>query len=206
MQLWYSVFGDSLCFAVMANQSGTTNVRIAERFEAFCDALKRIEASYVRTVTSHAHQVYYPDMDPSEPCLLTHLWFVILSSVTARTPTRSGVFHALQNTQGNDGRRDIPSTIFLHLGAAWTQKKVEAKWIVCYLHDIYPDRSKSGLELFECSHRCIVANCIDPSCLTWESKANDQSRGQPCCMRICVHMSCGRRLCTCQNIHSPSCR
>lgn len=92
MQLWYSVFGDSLCFAVMADQSGTTNVRIAERFEAFCDALKRIEASYVRTVISHVHQVYYPDMDPSEPYLLTHLSFVIPSSVTARTPTRSGVF------------------------------------------------------------------------------------------------------------------
>lgn len=106
--------------------------------------LSIIDTSYVHTVPSHARQVYCPDMDPSEPYLFTHLRFVVLSWVTARTPTRSGVFHALQITRGNDGRRDIPSTIFQHLGAAWTQKKVEAKWIVCYFHDIHPDRLKSG--------------------------------------------------------------
>ena len=95
--------------------------------------------------------------------------------------------------------------------------KVEVAWVVCYLNNILPDQNLAGWRTFECSHRCIERNhanvpissiglaCVDPQCLTWESKPENQSRGgdNPICMRICNH--CQQRLCVCQGIHNPPC-
>lgn len=111
--------------------------------------------------------------------------------------------------KGKDGRRDLPKAIVNKLreaNADWSQSKFEVKWIVCYINNILPDQTKQNWQLFECSHTCIEDFCVSPSCLCWESKSVNQSRGQSFCTKVCAHIGCDQIVCVCQSIHEPNCR
>lgn len=87
--------------------------------------------------------------------------------------------------------------------------KMTITWIICYLKNKKP---KNGLE--ECSHRCCDYDengvrhkdrrCVDPGCLTWESKSANQSRANPGCHRLC-HCGCKMTICAANKIHNPPC-
>jgi hypothetical protein len=85
------------------------------------------------------------------------------------------------------------------------RKKVPFVWLQCIVHDIIPDTSSKGWESFECSHLCIVYDCVKPSHVVWEDKRTNQSRGYGICRVMCKHDDCGKSLCECQGIHTPSC-
>lgn len=193
--------------------SGSEHVKIAERFMQFCDALDSVLTCYVRCVPKHQPQADYPAAVPGEPYLITHLQHCISSWTAGHQVTRSGTSHAIMKMQGKDGRRNVPKGLHQLLKDKYIHEKVEAKWIACYLAGIRPDLLVDGWEYHECSHRCITyglgqhgLTCIDAACLTWESKAMNQSRGHSFCMRICKHDGCSKTLCECQEIHDPSCK
>lgn len=93
-------------------------------------------------------------------------------------------------------------------------EKITFTWAVCYVNDIQIDTTKDGWEKFECSHLCceldengkriVGLRCVDPACLTWESKSNNQSRANPTCRKQC-HCGCGDTICAANNAHSPHC-
>jgi len=80
-------------------------------------------------------------------------------------------------------------------------------WIVCYLNGNRPDNTaQSEWTRQEVSHRCIHGKCITPSHLCWESKAQNQSRGNKFCSRRCIHEDCQAiNVCDCQKFHIPCC-
>lgn len=91
------------------------------------------------------------------------------------------------------------------------KEKITWTWLVCAVWGIDPDQTKPGWEHFECSHRCCEIGiedgyrCIDPQCLTWESKSDNQSRANPACrfvlpgdsMHVCARAAGG--------VHDPPC-
>lgn len=111
---------------------------------------------------------------------------------------------------------DVPVNPQSHMREIWLPSSRDSKlpitwWTAC-LRTILPDTSVAGWEYFECSHLCTNVRCIGAqrllpdtwiNHLTWESKANNQERGRPMCLRACTH--CGKRLCDCQHFHNPPC-
>jgi len=125
------------------------------------------------------------------------------------TETRSGVSHREAPKAPNNGRIALPVSIMRTLvnkPETWSDKDFRKPftWFVCWRDSIKPDQLKSEWQNFECSHRCTSkSNCWSASCLTWECKSVNQSRGQDFCTKVCTH--CGSRLCVCQSLHDPPC-
>lgn len=131
--------------------------------------------------------------------------------------------------QIDDGRRSFPKylrTVFKNYGCQ-INEKIMLTWLVAYIHGIRPNRQLPGWQTFELSHRCInkslnegslvafldggklQANsdqylCISPTCLVWESKSVNQSRGYGICFKMCGH-KCGKYACACSQLHMPPC-
>lgn len=193
------------------------HVNIAGRFIDLCFKLDGVKGSYRREVPPHSPSKDYPPATPTEPYLLTHLrdWVRRHCLGREKRELRTGGYHDTMARHGSDGRRQLPvqlcRAIRRSVDPAFPERaKVEVKWIVCYLADIRPDQTLSNWRMLECSHRCInwglvSEECITPTCLVWESKADNQSRGgsSPLCMHSCSH--CGQPLCCCQNLHMPCC-
>jgi hypothetical protein len=188
----------------------------AKRFAYMYDTFNRICDTYVRTVPRNQSPENYPQPVGGEDYLITHLkhWIHSYEMRSFLTRSQSHLHDSIPYT--DDGRRPIPSTIrtaidSLHAPVApWKASKVCVTWIVCYIHNILPDTTKVGWETFDCSHLCInqpMAQydlfCISAECLYWESKAVNQSRGNPYCCRQCTH--CNERVCVCQKFHNPPC-
>jgi len=194
--------------------SGGDHTLIAKRFMRFCDALDAVEATYQRQVPERQPQSDYPLPVDGESYLVTHLKYLVRTWTSgARSETRTGDTHAVMKLQGKDGRRTLPKLLSNALGERYEHRKVEAKWIVCYLHNVRPDQTKADWEHFECSHRCIEnglrsagVTCISHECLCWESKSCNQSRGNSFCTQLCCHEGCNLSLCACQRIHIPACK
>lgn len=172
--------------------------------------------SYTRTIPYKARECDYPLEKEGEFYLNTHLKYWIDCKIEKGLDykTRSDRVHTVMKSNGKDLRRSLPSTInsaMNMLDDCWNLKqRVTVTWIVCYLNKIYPSITVIDWERFECSHICIEFglekdrfNCIDASCLTWESKSVNQSRGNNYCMRKCNH--CQNWCCHCQDFHKPSC-
>jgi len=85
--------------------------------------------------------------------------------------------------------------------------KVGGHWLSALLSNILPDTTKDGWQTFQCSHLCAKGDCINPEHLVWESAADNQSRGNHSCRRICTHAGCstGYNICRCNGIHHPPC-
>ncbi len=188
----------------------------AGRFKNMCKTFDRIRHSYNRTVPRNQDEKNYPIEKVGEDYLITHLKFWISSYETWSLFTRTGHLHD-GISANDDGRRAIPSTIKQAIGkldpeASWNPPKVCITWIVCYIHNITPDETKTGWKSFDCSHCCINHNfkdlviiCITPACLCWESKSDNQSRGYNLCFKICNHADCKKYVCHCQRLHNPPC-
>lgn len=117
----------------------------------------------------------------------------------------------LTTLREKDARYTVPAAIVQAIaakgaGAVWNGKKVQGTWIVLYLAGVLPPQTKSGWELFECSHLCLDKRCLASAHLVWESKATNQSRGHmhEACRKACSH-GCGQMLCVCQRLHFPPC-
>jgi len=133
--------------------------------------------------------------------------------------TRTGALHTLvKRKQAGDYRLALPSTIYQALVKSaqsrpderlWCAQNLTATWVVCYLFEILPDQTMEGWERMECSHRCAFNEpdrfCVEPRCLVWETKADNQSRGNMFCTRFCKHAECIKTVCECQEIHTPAC-
>jgi len=148
--------------------------------------------------------------------------------------TRTGASHLVApKPNKDDNRLDLPRPIknaLLHLQTlepnSWYNPKPEMTWLVCWLNNIYPDMSQPGWEAFECSHRCVERDqtgmklkriasstkygwaCIDPDCLCWESRSDNQSRGNTFCYKPCTHEGCTKPngyVCSCSSLHDPPC-
>lgn len=190
----------------------------AERFITMCNTLDRISTMYKRIVPKNQSQKQYPDTNTREPYLVTHLTYWVSQYIEQdEYKTRTGEIHQVMKCSG-DGRRTIPSTICEAIkkldNPLWgcsKDQKVRITWIVCYLHNIQPNTTTNQWQAFDCSHRCICYNldgytCIDPKCLIWESKSYNQSRGNHYCCNPCTHFEeCGKTICSCNEIHIPSC-
>ena len=194
-----------------------------------CDAFNGILAGYTRTVPPNQASANYPPVVDGVPYLRTHLQFMLTGSAQRSATivqTRTGLQHTLvKKKQQGDYRLALPSTIRNALeeqqknnAVLWAQANVTATWVVCYLSGIHPDHEAVGWQNFECSHTCCFNRqqlnldggvggwiCVTPECLTWESKAANQGRGQDFCTRACSH-NCGQCVCVCQDIHNPPCR
>lgn len=91
--------------------------------------------------------------------------------------------------------------------------KITVSWVSAFLADILPDQAIPGWTVMECSHRCAIDPSIPGSgfCLenhlVWESKAENQSRGNPRCRLLCSHAGCvaNQSICECLGFHNPSC-
>lgn len=193
----------------------------AERFMEMKDALDAILPSYERTVSRKQSSSSLPPARDGEPYLLTHLRHFVNSKTVGVCPRRAGGWHAVVACSTKDARFQLPRGVIAALQArpadagTWDVKatqKVTMTWIVCYLEGILPDTSKPGWETAECSHRCISyglkadkKECVEPSCLVWESKSANQSRGNAFCTRLCAHSTCGATVCVCQGLHTPPC-
>jgi len=192
---------------------------IAKRFMDMCATFDSIKATYTRQVPFKQSEQDYPPVVKDEPYLLTHLKFMVkIKLINQEFKTRTGRIHevTIKKPQDKDNRYTVPSTIrsaivlLPETEALWkNHNKVELKWITCYLADIKPNTSQTGWEKFECSHRCIEFGlnsyfCVDASCMTWESKSINQSRGNPWCAKQCSH-NCGKIICECQGMHNPPC-
>lgn len=201
------------------------SMRIAASFLDFCHSLDRLryglEGSSVfnhelacTLRLCHAPKLASPVEGESYLCTLLQNW--VQGYVVGTKQTRTDRLHQTMNRQGRDGRRTLPSTISIALSGR-RGKKVEVKWVVCYLAGIRPAETRAdGVDL-ECSHRCINQGrdplrldsineeCIDPSCLCWETKSQNQSRGNWFCCKPCSHSHCSRTVCECQGLHIPPC-
>lgn len=195
----------------------------AERFIQMCNALDSILTSYQRIVPNKQSQNSYPQAKIEEPYLITHLKSIISNAGIWETKTRTGISHKLVPLRG-DGRRDIPSTIMEALqkekeAGSWLsdgkkEKKVPLTWLVCYLHNRRPNMENPRWEFYDCSHVCCCRYeekkqeefvCVSIECLTWESKSDNQERGNKLCMKACVHDGCQWHVCRCQRFHQPPC-
>lgn len=194
-------------------------------------SLDAIKPSYGRVVPRNQASANYPPQQHGTPYLETHLQFMLTGAPqrAARTfPRRGTGTHTLiQRKNANDYRLALPSTIVAALEThaqaspevCWCAENVTATWIACYLNGIFPDESQPEWGAFECSHRCafnrqevVVAApspkgwmCVEPTCLVWESKAMNQSRGNDFCVRECKHADCALSVCACQGIHLVPC-
>lgn len=189
----------------------------ALRFTQWCEALDSISSTFVRTVSKRQRVDSLPSIVDGELYVRTLLKATVLSQVCGERPTRSGGVHAVTSLvsadKGGSPRRNIPVSLIRAVSDTWgTQVKVPVTWMACYLANVMPDRSKEGWEYFECSHRCIAHGlkdeglfCIDANCLVWESKSDNQSRGNSFCMRQCRHSDCSTYVCMCQGLHDPPC-
>jgi len=85
--------------------------------------------------------------------------------------------------------------------------KVGGHWLSALLSNIYPDTTRDGWQKFQCSHLCAKGDCLSPEHLVWETAADNQSRGNPTCRKICTHAGCstGYNICRCNGIHHPPC-
>lgn len=117
-----------------------------------------------------------------------------------------------ENGKGKDGN-GLRSKL---LAQGFDQEKITLTWPICYVNNIrIPAEKPTGWQHFECSHTCCEydeggkrikdARCIDPQCLTWESKSTNQERANKACRRLC-HCGCGKTLCEANGIHEPCCR
>jgi hypothetical protein len=155
------------------------------------------------------------------PELKAELATWIRSKATQTTSTRTGTTHKVApGLNDKDLRCQLPLQVikasnqhfpeWQWLKSESNKKKVTITWVVCYLNNIYPDQTKEGWRLFECSHRCIESElpqgtrCLDASCLCWESKRDNQSRGNQYCCKNCTH--CNAPICHCQQFHLPPCK
>lgn len=183
--------------------------------------LDNIRATYTYAVASQIRLDESPTSArivvavPGEAYLITQLTDWLNRYVAGVRQTRTGGNHRTMLRQGKDGRRQLPATLrhALHMGP----RKVEVKWIACYLAGVHPlgPTDNAGNPL-ECSHRCIDQDatgklstqygeeCIEAGCLCWESKSANQSRGNNFCARACAH-GCGAWVCRCQSLHVPHC-
>lgn len=198
---------------------------IARSFLDLCQSLDRLrhglegcrmfDFSYASELRlSHGPQLVQPAEGESYLSTVLENW--VQGYVLGQRRTRTGQLHQTMKRQGRDGRRTLPSTISIAL-CGRRGKKVEVKWIVCYLAGVCPELVDSGGVDLECSHRCINQGqdslrldsideeCIDAACLCWETKSQNQSRGNWFCCKPCRHDDCGRTVCHCQGLHVPSC-
>jgi len=203
----------------------------AAEFERLRKTLDEAKECYIRWVPRNQAESNYPPLDLEHPYLETHLQYMLTGSpqrgaqVCAR---RSGGQHTLIKKKNKDDYRlSFPTTIQVELGLlakrkpsenTWVSQNITATWVVCYLNGIFPDQTKHGWQNMECcSHRCAFNRqaapgpsvmgwvCVEPTCLVWESKAANQSRGNDFCTRQCVHADCWQTVCECQGIHNPPC-
>lgn len=125
--------------------------------------------------------------------------------------TSTGLKHrVLRKHNKEDGRRPLGkafSRVLEQAGWKNTSDKVTASWIACWLANVRPLQTDQNWEFYECSHRCTETThfCVEADCLCWESKADNQSRGNGICNRACRHEDCKKTVCVCQKWHSPSC-
>jgi len=177
----------------------------------FAEALDTIRPKYVRTVPPHQPTTNYPPTAFNRSYLDVHLGFII----TRHSAIQGGcTISNLQDGQDDNPRVALPSTITQMMrsnNCQWitsvAQKpKVPATWIVCYLNNKRPNTSQQNWSRHEVSHRCLVGKCITASHLCWESKAQNQSRGNHFCRKLCVHDDCeALNVCACQKFHEPCC-
>lgn len=139
----------------------------------------------------------------------------MLKSHTSDIPkeTRSGKRHYYAKNCVGDSRKSVPKGIreFAKTQGLDIPEKMQLTWVVCYLNDIFPDKTQEEWRFHECSHLCISyglppeTECISSGCLCWESKPTNQARGHcsDLCMKKCTH--CPNYLCICQKLHTPWC-
>lgn len=199
------------------------HINIAARFVNFCLELDRLRPILRRKRPPHASEKDYPPTVKEEDYLITLLKHRVQSAkdemanyATMGFETRIGVWHVVVEKRYErpafprpirNGLKDINSP--LH-----SKEHCELTWIVCYLEGIRPNQKLPNWEKFECSHRCIEYSlsednycCIDPDCLCWESKSDNQSRGNNFCTKKCSHKDiCDKCICECQGIHNPPCK
>jgi hypothetical protein len=158
--------------------------------------------------------------------LRIHLRFWIRKIIGGNTilycRPKYGLCHVpLKNRSAEDGRRELPTSIYKFLkdnGTPWKSRKVTLTWICCYLNNVDPDCFKLEWETFQCSHRCLGAGenliCLNSLHLVWESSADNQSRGSTSRGRriCCIICKCDysrvverHTICVCYKIHDPPC-
>ncbi len=132
--------------------------------------------------------------------------------------TVTGRYHMIKINESDSFLKDLRVTI----PAKWRHKVAECldgqskmtfTWAVSALN--------KGLNLDEiddddeCSHRCCEydpvtlkrlegGRCVDGDCLTWESRAANQSRAHPLCRQLC-HGGCGWTYCRIHRVHKKHC-
>lgn len=197
-----------------------TDMDIAGRFMHMVATFNTVRKTYKRDPPPKSNSYYYPPIRKNEDYLITQLKFYLEIKIKGQKLLPCGEYHSFMIGNENDCRITIPAGILTHIDqhyqeqGLWYNQKVQATWIVCYLHEIFPDTTIEGWKKWECSHLCIEQDmdkklkeyCIDSKCLCWESKSYNQSRGQGFCRRICNHKGCGEIQCVCQQNHDPPCR
>jgi hypothetical protein len=182
----------------------------AERFMLFVDGLNTIAGTYTRDVPMKQPQNDYPLEKQGKCYLSTHLSYVIQKS--SEKKDKCWISTLIDGSVDGNPRIAIPSTIVKALSAANVQwgknvarPKVPVTWVICWLYDIYPGKLENW-EKFEVSHRCRNNTCVTPKHLCWETKSQNQSRGNDFCRRKCTHSTCQSRcVCECQAFHNPCC-
>lgn len=212
----------------------------AQRYMRMCETLDMLLDTYHRIVPRNQAQQHYPPELNDEHYLITHLRHLVTTCLNGRRRNfrcrTAGVTHQCAPlSNSNKLRISVPSTIAAAIrqiqNPPWQGKRFELRWVIAYLHDIYPDQNQHGWRFFENSHRCISRNgdghngsiklcdiihhpgarhgwdCIDVDCMVWESKAVNQSRGHlsDVCLKTC-HCPCNQTLCIANNIHNPPCK
>jgi hypothetical protein len=189
-------------FAKMDNRAGKryhtfvaacdTDPSIKEHMRKWVDATNRTRKSKrVKTATGATHLVIEVPKDSKD------MRFVLPKSKDGGKKKDGTGLHSM-----------------LQAAKAGVDEKITYTWAVCYVSDIKIDTSKPGWEDFECSHRCceydenakriVGLRCVDPGCLTWESKSDNQGRANAACRKPC-HCGCGEAVCAANHVHSPSC-
>jgi len=207
----------------------------AQRFMNMVKLFDGIRGTYKRQVPHKQSPINYPLAQRNEDYLITQLrvWLNrhIAKSKKEVCQTRSDtIYHTVLILQPNslgkvNTARQIPITINAAIlkdkKAKWHLKqKVPLTWIVCYLENILPNTTVNNWESFDCSHRCIgfygiddnepprylQGTCVTKDCLVWESKRDNQERGNRFCTQKCVYDDvCENYLCICQKLHKPCC-
>jgi len=86
--------------------------------------------------------------------------------------------------------------------------KLTISWVACLIHEITPDVTMPNWEEFDCSHLCGRKTdfCLDWRCYCWESKSDNQARGNRLCRKSCGHGRCKQEnICSCTKTHFPPC-
>jgi len=192
----------------------TTHAENAGRFMLLADALDTIRPKYRRVVPPHQPAANYPATLPNRAYLDVHLEFI----TTRHSAKELGTVQfpicrmAMMITPGSLCQAQLsiwwgPTIANGVLQSLRSPKFHPVTWIVCYLNGNRPDNTaQSEWTRQEVSHRCIHGKCITPSHLCWESKAQNQSRGNKFCSRRCIHEDCQAiNVCDCQKFHIPCC-